>query len=333
MLRLVGIGLALVVLAAVPVDSSIAHHSVALYSNDTIELEGELVGVEWQNPHIEFTLRVAAADGTERLWRLESSSIFLRQRDGVTRDLFRVGDHVKVAGRPSTRDAYTALATNMLLPDGREAPLWPQASARFGPAERLIKGESRVVDAAAENKGLFRVWLPPIGGASPRLPFTGAAIEARRGFDIGEFAQRCEPEGMPRIMHTNVFPRELVDRGSVIELKTELFDTVRTIHMDVAAPSPVERPSRLGYSVGRWDGGRLVVRTTLVDWPYFDNIGTPQSAEVEIVERFSLSADQERLDYEMTVVDAATFESPATITSQWRAYAGEVQRYDCQPGP
>jgi hypothetical protein len=332
MLRPARIGAALSIIGALAPASSQAHHSIAIYSTDTIELAGKLAAIEWQNPHIRFTLQARDAEGSEQLWHLESSSIFLRERDGVTRDLFRVGDTVRVAGRPSRRDALTLLVTNMLLPDGREAPLWPQATARFVAPERMIQGVSRAVNAAAENRGLFRVWLPPIQSSRADLPFKNAAIDARRGFDIGAFAQRCEPEGMPRIMHTNVFPRELVDRGDTIELKTELFDTVRIIHMDRAEPPPGEPRSRLGYSVGSWDGRTLVVRTTHVDWPYFDNIGTPQSELVEITERFALSADQSRIDYEMSVIDAATFESPAVIGSQWQAFAGEVQRYDCRPG-
>lgn len=332
MLRRIGIGLAFAAVSALPAPL-LAHHSVALYSNDTIEVEGELVGVEWQNPHVRFSLKAAGADGAEVVWRLESSSIFLRQRDGVTRDLFRVGDVVRVAGRPSRREPLTLLATNMLLPDGREAPLWPQSTARFVSPDKLIRGDSRSIDTATENRGLFRVWLPPISGTSADLPFTESAIAARRDFDIGAFARRCEPEGMPRIMHTNVFPRELVDRGATIELRTELFDTVRTIHMDRSEPPPGEKASRLGYSVGRWEGDQLVVQTALVDWPYFDNIGTPQSADVAITERFAPSADQSRVDYEIRIVDATTFTAPAVLKSQWQAFDAEIERYDCRAEP
>jgi hypothetical protein len=257
----------------------------------------------------------------------------LRQRDGVTRDLFRVGDVVRVAGRPSQRDPLTLLATNMLLPDGREAPLWPQSTARFVSPDKLIRGGSRSIDTATENRRLFRVWLPPISATPADLPFTESAIAARSEFDIGAFARRCEPEGMPRIMHTNVFPRELVDRGDTIELRTELFDTVRTIHMDLSEPPPGEKASRLGYSIGRWEGGQLVVQTSLVDWPYFDNIGTPQSADVAITERFAPSADQSRVDYEIRVVDATTFTAPAVLKSQWLAFDAEIQRYDCRAEP
>jgi hypothetical protein len=74
------------------------------------------------------------------------------------------------------------------------------------------------------------------------------------------------------------------------------------------------------------------VRTTLVDWPYFDNIGTPQSTNVVITERFMPSEDQSTLDYELTVVDAATFTEPAVVKRQWAAHDGAIERYDCRPG-
>src|SRR6187549_1453523 len=108
--------------------TALAHHSVAFYSTEKIELGGEITKIDWKNPHIQFELRTLEGDGAEKMWRLESSSIFLREKDGVTRDLFRVGDKVRVAGRTSSHDAAALLVTNMLLPDGREAPLWPNTT-------------------------------------------------------------------------------------------------------------------------------------------------------------------------------------------------------------
>ena len=93
--------------------------------------------------------------------------------------------------------------------------------------------------------------------------------------------QRCEPEGMPRIMR-NPPPFEFVDHGSEISLASELYDLVRTIHMS-SAPPPDAPASPLGYSTGRWEGDTLIVTTTQINWPYFDNIGTPQSARVAIM--------------------------------------------------
>jgi hypothetical protein len=295
-----------------------AHHSNAIYSNEPIELEGEIASIAWQNPHIILELKTTGADGDVQTWRMEGASATGLQRAGLTREMLRVGDRVKVTGRPSRRDPRT-LAGNVLLPD-----------------DRFVQNMDQVVDAQRENRGLFRVWSVPgpmlrAGAAALRnLPFSPAAVAARESFDLlDNFATRCEPEGMPRIMF-NPHPFEFVDRGDTIVLRAELYDIERTIHMNSSAAPTDQRPSRLGYSVGRWNGNDLVITTTRVSWPFFDNAGTPQSSAVEIVERYSLSDDQARLTYRITVTDPATFTAPAVIDGYWLALGHSIDRYDCR---
>lgn len=316
-----------------------AHHSLALYSNEIIVLEGEIVDIAWQNPHVMLELRTTGADGHLQTWRMEGGSLATLQRSGVTRDIVHVGDRVKVAGRESRGEPFVLGVTNMLLPDGREAQLLTGAPARFNTgADRLIRGADRVVaNARQENRGIFRVWsVPspnPVGAAVLQaLPFTAAAVGARKSFDLlDNFATRCEPEGMPRLMF-NPHPFEFIDRGTTIALRAELYDTERTIHMNVAAPSG-EPNFRLGYSVGRWDGNELVVTTTHVSWPFFDNIGSPQSPAVEIVERFGVNDDQTELTFRVTVTEPATFTAPAVVGGRWLALGDTISRYDCQVQP
>jgi hypothetical protein len=315
---------------------ALAHHSLAIYSNETTILEGEIVDVLWVNPHIKIMLRTAGSQGAEELWSLESGSLMTLQRAGVTRDVLRAGDRVKAAVRVSRRDPLLAGALTMMIPDGRELQLLTGAPAYFTNDAALVRAETRMSgDPARENRGMFRVWSPPrpnpVGAAALlRLPFTPSAVEARSRFDLYDnFATRCEPEGMPRIMF-NPHPFELVDRGATLTLRTELYDTERTIHMDRASAPAGEPPSRLGYSVGKWEEGALIVATSLVSWPYFDNIGTPQSGDVRIVERYTLSEDQSRLDFEVTVTDPTTFAEPAVIEGHWLALGETIPRYDCQ---
>jgi hypothetical protein len=307
---------------------ALAHHSIAYYSSDKIELAGEITDIRWQNPHIRFALRTIDSGGAEKIWRLESSSIFLREKDGVTRDLFRVGDRVRVFGRSSSYDAAELLVTNMLLPDGREAPLWPNTGPHFASTDKWITAKPQLVDAQQENRGIFRVWRPnEVSLAS--LPYSESAVAARKSFDMLAAARRCGPEGMPRIMIT-LFPYELVDRGSEILVRTELYDTERIVHMDRKEPPPDEPHSVLGYSVGEWREGALVIRTSLINWPYFDQIGTPLSDNAQVEERYTLAADQTRLDVQITVDDPMTFESPAIIRNSWFAYGDTMRRYDCR---
>ena len=313
-----------------------AHHSLAIYAPEPLELEGEIRSIAWQNPHVIIELATVGADGAPQTWRLEGGSLTTLARAGVTADLFRVGDRIKTSGRRSRREPFAGLAGSILLADGREAQMLTGAPPRF-PGAQMIRGASTAVgDVRAENRGIFRVWsVPspnPVGAATLQaLPFTPTAVAARSSFDLlDNFATRCEPEGMPRLMF-NPHPFEFVDRGTTIALRAELYDQERTIHLDRAEPPAGEPSSRLGYSVGRWDGRDLVVTTTRVDWPYFDNAGSPQSEAVQIVERFSLNDEQTELAFRVTVTDATTFTAPAVIEGKWLARGDTIARYDCQP--
>ncbi len=128
----------------------------------------------------------------------------------------------------------------------------------------------------------------------------------------------------------NPHPFEFVDEGGEIRIRSELYDIDRIVHLDGAVEEDAA-PSSLGYSVGRWQEGTLVVETTKVNWPWLDNSGTPQSEAVEFVERFTVSEDQTRLDYELTVTDPATFTEPAIYDRYWLALVeATIETYDCQ---
>ena len=329
------VSLALLVTAALQ-NSAAAHHSTAFYSAETIELEGELVRIDWINPHVRMVLRTTAPEGGEKLWQMEASAVSALARRGVTRELFNVGDRVKIAAHPSTRRDSDLQLTNVLLPDGREASLWLDSPPRFASGNALITSTEQVVDAARENRGIFRLWSVPrpnpvTADEVSNQPFTRAAITARASFDVHDnFATRCEPEGMPRVMF-GPLPYELVDRGDTILLRGEIFDIERTIHMNASEPPADASASIFGYSTGKWENGDLVVTTTHVSWPYYDNMGTPQSEDVKIVERYSLSDDQTQLDFHVTVTDPATLTAPAVIDGHWLALGGTLPRFDCQP--
>ena len=302
-----------------------SHHSVAYFSDEIRELEGVLTEIEWRNPHIGLVVEVATSAGDTEAWRLEANSIYNLLRSGITEDLFQIGDRLQVTGRMSVRQERVLLTNDVLLPSGEFVVLWNNGQYRDS------RGAGSP-DTVAEDKGIFRVWsVPRPNGRSLHFPFTDSAIAARESWNmLDNFALRCEQEGMPRIM-INPHPFEFTDHGDEIALRTELYDIVRTIHMDGAAPGPDQASSHLGFSVGAWEGDDLVVTTTHIDWPYFDNIGTPQSEEVQIVERYSLSEDQSRLNYFITVTDPSAFREPATIEGQWLALGEALPVYDCQP--
>ena len=309
-----------------------AHHSRAYFPDTFTEVQGELVSVDWRNPHIVFTLR----DDQQQMWRMEAGSIYMLLRSGVTEEMFGVGDRVLVAGHESSRTARDFLATNMLFADGREALVMPTAEARWnderiGGRDQWAVDSARLAAVANEAKGLFQVWsIPQRGGGSRHTPFTEAAIAGRASFNpIDNFATRCEQPGMPRIM-LNPHPFEFIDEGDSIRVLGEEYDMVRVIHIDDATDPQTQPTDSMGYSVGNWDGGTLVVETSRIAWPYFDGSGTPQSEDVSIVERFTISDDNSRLDYHITVTDPFTFTEPAIITRYWLALGETVEPFDCR---
>jgi len=318
-----------VALLALGSSLAVAHHSRAYFGDETATITGELVAVSWRNPHVGLDVRVVNEAGEAEVWTVESNSVYNLQRYGIDRDRFELGMALGISGRTSPLEPRRMLMTGMVFPDGERVSL-----ERRTPPDGYV---DRVVDAAAQNKGIFRVWSMPaadraaIQGQVRSLPFTTAALAARRVWNpLDNPALHCESEGMPRIM-LNPHPFEFIDHGETIVLRTELYDIERVIHMNVAMPPPGAPASRLGYSVGRWESGELVVETSRIDWPWFDNAGTPQSPAVAIVERYALSDDQARLDFELTVIDATTFTAPAVMRGYWLALGETILRYDCQP--
>ena len=98
---------------------------------------------------------------------------------------------------------------------------------------------------------------------------------------------RCAatPAGLPEAM-VSPFPIELVDNGDTITVRLEEWDNVRTIYMNPETAPADPEPSRLGHSLGRWEGEELVVTTNRINYLFLDDRGTPQSEAVEIFEAF-----------------------------------------------
>ena len=317
-------------LPLVPTAAS-AHHSFAIYTDEITEIEGELLDVHWGNPHILLTVRVDEA-GQEADWMLETGNPYVLQRRGLPRELFRPGDRIRAAGRAHRAQAAQLWLHNLMLGDGRELLMIAGVDPRWN--DVALGGDGSgvpVADAAAQDRGLFRVWSRPVlrpltyGDDLPyrRGPSSGGAQWLAR---MDEFAARCESVGMPGVMATP-YPIEFRDHGAWIRLigfaNNALID--RTIHMEGTGDAAAPEPGRFGYSTGRWVAdNRLEVTTTHIDWPYFDDsLGTPQSDRIETVETITLSDDQQRLDYEMIVTDPETFTEPATAIVTWWLALGE----------
>ena len=315
-----------------------AHHSRAEYVEE-IEIEGELVEILWRNPHPGFTIEIEE-DGQLRRWTLEGwSSLNGFNRAGITRDRFELGDTIKVFGRTSERRAGRILSTHILLADGSEAVLRREANPYWGEEEHLggrekweAETEAAIVNAAEEYRGIFRVWSYPSPDYRTKVywPLTESAQAARAEWDvINNYAMRCEQMGMPGSM-TTTNPFEFIDEGATIKIRGHEFDVVRTVHMTDSLDPATQPPSTQGFSVGRWENeNTLVIHTSRINFPYLSTSGIRLSEDVEVVERYTLSENQTRLDFHFSITDLESFTEPATYEYYWLALGEEFGQYDC----
>lgn len=314
------------------------HHSLNEFDREvTTEIEGEVVGVFWRNPHVRFSVR---DDSTQEVWVVEGPDLNSVTRQGLKQDTLQEGERIKVFGSPSRRRNQFMTVNRTILADGTEI---------FGRPPRLDAGgaesEERQssTDDGANREYLFRVWTRAglrVDVEIDELPLTASARTAYDAYDPlrDDPAVQCVPSGMPKIMTWfGPHPIEFEKSGDDIVLRLETFDSVRVIRMDEDASDAGEPPTALmGHSVGSWDGNTLVVTTTRIDWPYhyhlFNLHGIPQSETAKVVERFTVDKDRNELVYDIQITDPDAFTDPLDleeyIVFNWRPDT-EIQPYEC----
>ena len=328
--------------------SAVAHHSAnALYEMDgDFEIAGEVTAVRWRNPHILVTVRVTE-EGSTGDWVLEGSSAAAMR--GVPDGSIAVGDSIRAAGRPGRRGRQAIFASNLLLKDGREivflgTPRWTDNVIGESAVSALVSERGPRRDDA--SSGIFGVWFARLGfdgdeeagiwGGDIELTAEGAAIRDQFDPSGGNNPFISCTRGIPEIL-TGLGPLEFVDQGDQILFRFQEFDIVRPIMMgpDAEANRPPKSAARpygdVGYSTGYWEGDdTLAVRTTGMNFPYYDQSGLAQTPEAEIVERWTLIDEGNALRYELTVTDPATFVRPVVQTKTWHwAPDRQIEPYNC----
>jgi hypothetical protein len=99
----------------------------------------------------------------------------------------------------------------------------------------------------------------------------------------------------------------------------------RTVYMDGRKIPANLKPSRLGYSVGHWEGDTLVVESASIQanivnlsaGPGGDDTATMHSDQLRTAERFTRSADGKILLLTATLEDPATFREPIVVKKMW----------------
>ena len=312
-----------------------AHHAATgLYDRNVIgEVEGEISSIFWRNPHVRFGITRTGENGEEEYWEVEFGSVNTLERIGVSPDLVQVGDRVTGSGSLGRRGLKALFADSITLSNGEQVPFNASVDRRYGLTENAaVPAIGGLV--ADPRTDIFRVWIPSqrpnTGAGTTQFPLTQAGRAAKDAWDpADDAALRCIPPGLPTAMD-NPYPIELLQQGDAIVLLLEEWDGVRTIHMTDEDDGSWRTHSRMGHSVGHWEGNSLLVETTDIGWRYIDDLGTPQSEDVVIAERFTLSSDGGRLAWVARITDPENFTEPVVMEAEWTWVPGhEIKPFNC----
>jgi hypothetical protein len=193
------------------------------------------------------------------------------------------------------------------------------------------------VSAMAAPPDLSGVWMPETRRTErlPRpLPYTPAVQAevdlAGTTYDehLDDAGRNCLPYGMPQAMlGTAAYPTEILQKPDRITMLFELHMGVRRIYLDGRDIPPDALRTRMGYSVGRWEGSTLVVETQALS-P--DSSMFRRSGRMRITERFDVltgpsEPSGKSLRVQVTIEDPETYSRPLTATKYFRHGAGEFE--------
>jgi hypothetical protein len=182
---------------------------------------------------------------------------------------------------------------------------------------------------------------PKLEPATVGMPFNEAAQAMYdkyvANFDVSDDPGGfCIKPGLPRSIWGAPFPVEIVQTEGFINMLWEGYYQYRKIYLEgYPRPEPI-LTTRMGHSVGHWEGDTLVIETTyLREYPYMRR--TPNSEEATTVERWNLvtrtGENGEELKYltnEMLLTDPKLYTEPVRITGILR-YSPDtpIMEYSC----
>jgi hypothetical protein len=174
----------------------------------------------------------------------------------------------------------------------------------------------------------------PIGsfGGLRVKPAALAAALKWKPADEMTLAKACQPPSLVYTMQ-GPFPMEIDQATELIVMRLEYYDLVRVIYLDGRGHPPADAPhTKMGHSIGRFEGSTLVVDTTHVAASTITNNGLDHGEKVHFVERFWLSADGKTLMARQEFEDPDTIENRGARLVAWDRQPGErIFPYECDP--
>ena len=216
-------------------------------------------------------------------------------------------------------------------------PAHPDLSGYWGPA---IRNDPMPADLEAKLPP-NTVVLDDTGPAEfPRgvygglilTPAAKATADAWKPEDEMTLSRVCQPQSVV-YAEQGPFPFEIEQAPGLLVFRYEYYDQVRLIHTDGRAHLPPDAPhTKMGDSIGHWEGDTLVIDTDHIAASTITNNGLNHSDNVRMVERYRLSADGKRLEASQWFSDPETIENNGARFINWAREPGKhIYPYECDP--
>jgi hypothetical protein len=333
---------------------ALAHHGFGLFQMDQEGTwSGTLTKMNLVNPHSYMEFDMAGENGETVHMRCEMRAATLLRRAGWDTDMFTVGAHVEIFGRPHRDDPTACYIETFTLDDSVEVSRNDQftTTAAVDYSNRPL----RLADGQLNLSGDWAVeqlvlTIGPAGGSGsmvpksfieefasgemtmqqiqatqpprPTIAYTeegqAAAAAFRRGSPEDNPWFACKPTSFIRDWTAdwpiNRFVQRVTAEGEpVIDITYGLYNFERRIHVGMAEHPANLEPSYAGHSIGRWEGDTLVVDTI----GFAAGVLTPptrNSEQLHIVERFTLDPATMALKREYSATD------PVYLTAPYASY-------------
>ena len=166
------------------------------------------------------------------------------------------------------------------------------------------------------------------------LELTQQALDHARDWkptDDMTIARVCQPQS---IMYTvqGPFPFQIIQAPGLVVFRYEYYDQYRLIYTDGRGHPGADAPhSKMGHSIGRWEGDELVVDTTHLAPSTITNNGLDHSDKAHMVERYRLSADGKALEATQWFEDPETLLNTGARYIRWERGSDYIYPYECDP--
>jgi len=311
---------------------AIAHHSyIRIDRNIVIAFQATVLDFQWRNPHV--YIRIATVEDNEESveWEIESGSTPILAHSGWSGDSLEPGDVISVRAHPEQgTDRNYALLESLTTTDGRilrQGILPSKATETTTDISGIWKSRLESDAPIEVFSGLFTELM-----AVP-LTDAGHASIATYDHDRDNPNAVCYGYGLVSGLTSPHYLNEIEVLDDRVLIRDEWFDAERMVYMDGRDHPENGERTRLGHSIGHWDGDTLVVDTRLFSAhrsPY--GIGLESGIQKHVVENYRINDDRRSLSLDVFLEDPEFLGGTFRGTLNWDYTPDyEFHRYDCDP--